>query len=414
MPHRGTPRDPARPRLPLLFALYFAQGLPFGFQATALPIYLRDRGVSLTAIGFAGALTLPWLLKVFWAPLVDRYGSSRFGHYRSWIVPAQAGLALCAALCALVPAQDALWLLLALVLVMNFFAATQDIAVDGLCVRLLGPGDLGPANAAQVVGYKAGMLTGGGLLVWASARIGWSGLFAAMSALMLAVLAATALLREPPRDGTSAGDAGAGATATLRGILAALRASAATRAGLWLLVIVASYKVGEKLIDAMFTPFLRDLGFGVADIGRWLGTYGMAASLAGSLAGGLLCRRVSLERALWLTALWRVPPIAAEWWLTQTTPTGTAVIAVTVVEHFAGGMLTTAMFAYMMARVDRRIGATHFTLLASVEVLGKSPAAWGSGLIADAYGYAALFGAGLAASVLFVVLLRAGGLSRRT
>jgi len=31
-------------------------------------------------------------------------------------------------------------------------------------------------------------------------------------------------------------------------------------------------------------------------------------------------------------------------------------------------MVTPIVFAYMMSKVDRRIGATHYTLLASVEV----------------------------------------------
>jgi len=40
-------------KLWILWPLYFVQGLPFGFQATALPVYLREAGLSLTAIGFA-------------------------------------------------------------------------------------------------------------------------------------------------------------------------------------------------------------------------------------------------------------------------------------------------------------------------------------------------------------------------
>jgi len=47
----------------LLAALYFVQGLPFGFQATVLPIYLRVNGVSLAGIVLLGMLAAPWLLK---------------------------------------------------------------------------------------------------------------------------------------------------------------------------------------------------------------------------------------------------------------------------------------------------------------------------------------------------------------
>ena len=61
----------------LLALLYFAQGLPSGLIAKALPALLREQGVSLSAIGFTSALALPWALKFLWAPVVDRYGTRR-------------------------------------------------------------------------------------------------------------------------------------------------------------------------------------------------------------------------------------------------------------------------------------------------------------------------------------------------
>src|SRR5215216_6637526 len=79
-------------KLALLSALYFVEGMPWGFQSKALPVYLRSSGVSLTLIGLLNLLSLPWMTKVLWAPLVDRYGWRRFGRRKSWIVPLQVGL----------------------------------------------------------------------------------------------------------------------------------------------------------------------------------------------------------------------------------------------------------------------------------------------------------------------------------
>ena len=45
------------------------------------------------------ALALAWVFKFLWAPLVDRYGSRRRGHFRSWILPLQLA-AVVAAVCA--------------------------------------------------------------------------------------------------------------------------------------------------------------------------------------------------------------------------------------------------------------------------------------------------------------------------
>jgi hypothetical protein len=88
--------------------------------------------------------------------------------------------------------------------------------------------------------------------------------------------------------------------------------------------------------------------------------------------------------------------------IAATTATRAGVIAVTCAEYLAGGALTTVVFALMMSRVDRRIGATHYTVLAAVEVLGKFPGAWVSGPIAEAFGYPALFAL---ATVLTALLL---------
>lgn len=413
---RAEPRRTGAPgagTLLALAALYLAQGLPFGFQAHGLPSYLRASGVDLPAIGLARALALPWMLKALWAPVVDRYGWDRLGRRRSWILPLQVALALACAAAAATPPARGLAPLLGLVLLMNLCAATQDIAVDGLAIDLLRRGQLGAANAAQVVGYKAGMLIGGGLLVWASAWIGWGGMFGVMGGLVLLGLGAALWIREPPREARGARedeDPAAAEEARARSSVAAVLALTwgalrAPGAG-WLLLFVGTYKLGESMVDAMFTPFLIDAGFTPADLGRIVGTWGMAASIAGSLAGGWLAHRLSLLGAVGMAALLRAGALGAQCYLAVAgSPSAGAVLGVTLAEHLFGGALTTAMFAFMMSRVRRSVGATHYTLLASVEAAGKSPGALASGVLAKHLGYAGLFALGTALSLGFLLLL---------
>ena len=71
---------------------------------------------------------------------------------------------------------------------LNFFAATQDIAVDGIAVALLTSDELGKGNTAQVVGYKIGSIFGGGVLVWFMDSLGWSGLFLVLTLLYIEAL----------------------------------------------------------------------------------------------------------------------------------------------------------------------------------------------------------------------------------
>jgi PAT family beta-lactamase induction signal transducer AmpG len=389
-------------RLAILTLLYFVQGLPYGFQATALGVYLREAHVSLTNIGLAGLLAVPWSLKALWAPFVDRHGSATFGRRKSWIVPMQALLAASMCAAAVLPPDEGLIPLLFLVLLMNLFAATMDIAVDGLAVELLSGGELGTGNAAQVVGYKLGMLTGGGVLVWASGTIGWHGLFYAMAALVGIACAITLYVREPE---TLAHPDAEKAKESLGRVVAALRKAMTAPGAGALLLLVFTYKMGESLIDPMFQPFLRDHGFMRDTIGLYVGTIGMGASIVGSICGGLLASRVPMERAMLVAAAARILPLAGQASLTLFEhPPHVAVATLTGVEHFFAGMMTTTMFALMMSHTDKRIGATHYTLLATIEVLGKAPLSLASGAVADALGYGGCFSIGVGLSVLFLVL----------
>lgn len=383
----------------LLFSLYFSQGLPFGFQATALPVYLRTQNIPLTAIGFTGALALPWLLKLLWAPLIDRYGSYKLGRRKSWIIPLQLLQMITILLASMISPDAHLALLLCGIFFMNLFAATQDIAVDGLAVDILETKELGPANAAQVVGYKTGMLISGGLLVWLSAYFGWNGLFKVMAVLTAIPLILTMLYKEDCKNVRYSEHI------KIEQIIDKVVTAFRLPGSGWLILFIATYKIGETMIDVMFKPFLLDSGFTAPQIGLWIGTYGMAASLLGSLMGGYFSLRFTVQKTLVIAACVKIIPFALEWYLTMVQPLQINVIGITIAENFFGGMLTTSMFAFMMSRVNKEIGATHYTILASIEVFGKSPGGWASGMIAEGIGYSGLFASGVFLSLIPLAIL---------
>src|SRR5210317_1363823 len=125
----------------LLTSLYFSQGLPAGLLAHALPAMLRQYQVSLEYIGLLELLALPWMLKFIWAPYVDRFHFRSTGPHRSWILPMQASvILLLIALSQFDPGQIFQAYLVpffAILLLFNVCSATQDIATDGLTIKLL-------------------------------------------------------------------------------------------------------------------------------------------------------------------------------------------------------------------------------------------------------------------------------------
>lgn len=392
-PRRGAP--PAG-TIALLSTLYFVQGLPYGFQENALPGFLTKLGVSLAAVGAASALSWPWALKPLWAPVVDRYGSRK-----AWILPLQLLLALACVAAAFSEPSASLARLIVIVLVMNVLTATQDIAVDGYAVDRLGKADLGYGNAAQVVGYKIGMLVGGGLL-WAwYAELGWQGIFFVMAGCCLGGMTVLSVSKEQ-RPAHEAGE-----RMSWRELVKRLRAAMSLPGTGWLLVFVATYKMGEALANKMFVPFLVKGGLEPEVVAAWMGTWVMAASLFGSLFGGVLASRMRLVRAVALAAALRVVGLVGQWALAAgfVPVTKANVIIIASVEHFFAGALTVCMFSLMMSSVDRRIGATHYTLLAAIEVWGKALPALASGFLVEAVGFGNTFLIAVALSVGFLGLV---------
>lgn len=390
--------------LSVLAMLYFVQGLPFGFQSKGLKLALTALGLSMTTITLASALSLPWSLKPLIAPFVDRHGSPTFGRRKSWIVPLQGALGLTCIAAAFCPPDARLFALLVCVLFMNVFAATQDVPVDGLAVDLLGERDLGVGNAVQVSGYKVGMIIGGSVLVSQLPTLGWKGMFFVMAGLCFAVMIATIFVHEPV---SSHAAEHAGASMSWKELGQRAKKIVDSSSARWLLVFVATYKAGEALADQVFEPWLVRVAGYEMHVAAGFAGWGMAGSLLGSAVGAVIATRYRLLTAVGIAAAVRSLPIFGMWAMVAGlyAPSPRDIIVLTTFEHFFAGMLTTAMFAYMMSRVDKRIGATHFTLLAAVELVGKAVPGLAAGALVDSLGWSPVFLIAAIFSLVFVGLV---------
>jgi len=395
-------RRPATTSLVLLASLYCAQGLPSGLLAHSLPVLLREHGVDRTVIGLRTLLALPWLLKVLWAPWVDRLASPRLGHHRGWILPLQGGIAVLLGGLALL-SPDSLFdsrlpLLLGILLLINLAAATQDIATDGLTVRLLSERWRGLGNSLQVGGYKVGMLLSGSGLLLVIGWLGWNLAVAGLALLML--LALVPIWRFPetqrlPYRPTLAEPAGPGLLLRhYRGLLA--------QPGMLLwLAVVLSFKLGDALGSPMIKPMLVDQGWNYADLGL-LTLISSLAGIGGALLGGLLYARLGTLRALILFGALQALGIAAMALLVQAGGDRELVYLVALFEQTADGMSTVALFAAMMRQCRPEHEGADFTLQASAQLLLGGLIGALSGVLAKALGYAGLF---LSAGALGVLVL---------
>lgn len=387
---------PAPGKLLLLAGLYLVQGLPYGLQSGLLPLLLRARGLSLTRVALAKALYAPWLFKLVWAPLVDTRGTPR-----EWLSLSTAALGLVCALLAALPAAEAgltgLRAVLAglLLLLLNLGASVQDVALDTLAVQLLEPSELGPGNTVQVVAYKLGaVLAGGGLLALVP-TLSWPLLFLCLAVTywLAAALAWAAPALETP------------ATPQLKDRplchLRSLQEVLGVPGTLWMAGFVLTYKLGEQGASSLFPLLLLDRGLSAPELGLWNGVGAVACSITGSSLGGALLARHWQPRSLLQVVLRiRLGGLACQTALLfhldtpgvelgpGTVPRGAALLSLCL-QHVLGGLVTTIAFTLMMRcsqRAPSALQATHYSLLATLELLGKLLLGTLAGALADQLG----------------------------
>src|SRR5690606_20739211 len=119
----------SRPRSPWLYipSLYFQQGLPVILIQQFSVLMYKKLGLANDQIGlWTSLITWPWIMKMFWGPMVDRLSTKR-----QWVRATQVLTTIALACSAFfVSSEHYLVGTLAVFAVGAFFSATHDIALD--------------------------------------------------------------------------------------------------------------------------------------------------------------------------------------------------------------------------------------------------------------------------------------------
>ncbi|MEM1255029.1 MAG: MFS transporter [Cyanobacteria bacterium P01_H01_bin.21] len=386
----------------LLGSLYLSQFMPFWFLSQALPVLLRQQGMSLEAIGLLPLVAIAMTFKFLWSPLIDRYSYARWGHYRFWIILFQLLVVAITIVCSLLNLETQLPFILLALAIMGACCASQDIATDALAVRLLAPHERGMGNAIQGIGGALGRMIGGGGMLILLNRWGWTHSLLSLAAVMVLALVPVLIYREPHRKISE--------TTTVfeqqNYFKVFIRFVQRPGMGIWLLVL-GLYAAAHNLSATMFTPLLVDAGLSMADIGSLLGVFGIGMSILGTLAAGILIDKLGRKGTLLVASA-----IALTGILFYQLPTFgftqlPILYSIVSVAFFSLGMVGTTAFTIMMDKSRPEMAGTDYTLQTSLIGIGSVLSAAVSGVLAEAVGYRGVFAlSGILGMVLLAVIAK--------
>lgn len=363
--------------------LYVAQSVISGVTWAGLPAVMRNEGLPLDQIGLISLIALPWALKFLWAPMIERFRLPPAGRNRSGAIVAIGGGICVAGLAAAGTAGlGSIPIVLAILTIVAFAAATVDIACDGYAVESLPRAQHGWANAAQVGGAYLGAAIGGGLFLVIAAAQGW-GAASWLMALLIAFLGLPFLLRfgrtrlaPEKRDHIPSLKSALRRPEIRRGLLAA-----------------ALYVVAQKSALMLLGPFLIDAGLSLATLGMVNGLGGIIVGTVAAIAGGFLVRifgaRVIMVIALLLQSLTLFFFVA--YGMLTALPLW---LLVAVAIASSSGIMAlgfVALYAQFMQWSDPRQGGIDFTLFQSMDALISMGGGLFAGYVAQNFGYGAFF-----------------------
>ena len=403
-------------KLGTLAILYFVQGAPYGFQASSLPVMLRKEGLSFTHLGIMKLLFLPWVCKPLYAPLIDNTMTKKF-----WLILTMSALGLMCFFTGSLIQMDNLMSLSLILLLLNLFSAAQDIAVDSIAVRILTSAEeVGLGNTIQVVAYKAGSIFAGGLLLLIQDYVGWTWMFYIFGSVYFICILMLVQLQLIEKSQTTKTKLDAKEPDFTKVFKEAINSPGTS----WMIAFVMFYKLCERA-EMTFSMFLVDKHVSTTRLAAWSSVM-KTFSLVGSAYGGYamskgepsrnLIKRYAVIRSFAILAQfllilsWGKQIIVSDetfsfdWVMLHL---GFLLLCIVL---FCAGAMTTATFSLMMSLSQRTcrdaIRGTHYTTLATFEVLGKLVFAFVSGYLLDSIGFEPIYFLFVATAFLTVPFIK--------
>lgn len=367
----------------VLLGLYVAQSVPMSFFSTVVPVIMRQEHYSLESIGMLQLIKLPWLVKFFWAPLVDKTSTS-LKHFRKWIFFSELFYAVVILFISFFSLQTDFTLIIALMVVAFIGSATQDIATDAYAIHILEPDERGIGNSMQSSGSFIGTLMGSGALLILYHYFGWQVLLWCLAVFVIIALIPLWFYKSNRNAEVRNKD-----VATIKFV--DIGNFFTQKGALKRIVFLLFFYSGIIGILTMLKPFLVDEGYTVKQIGVISGVFGTLVGALVSLLAGVLIKKQGRRRMIRIAFLLMLIAAAFMYVITLSKPSVFEIYLGAALVWGAYGAASVIVFTTSMDWIRLGREGTDFTLQIVITHIGSMIVAISSGKIAHSLGYNGLF-----------------------
>lgn len=371
-------------RMLVTFFLGISSGIPLLVTGSTLQAWMTDEKVDLAVIGLFSLVGLPYTVKFFWAPVMDRYVPPLFGRRRGWILISQMLLMLAIGSFSLVRPVESPWIVAFLAVLVSFLSASQDIVVDAYRRELLQDEELGLGSALAVNGYRIGMLISGAFALILADHISWNIVYLLLAASLFVGIITTCLAPGLKEEGNP--------PKSLHEAVIEPFSDYFKRLGAFeILAFILLYKMGDVMASSMTTPFILQLGFSKTELAAVVKTFGIFATITGGLVGGILLIKLGLCKGLWIFGILQAISTLSFSALAFLGAYSSVLTATVAFENLTSGMGASAFTAFMASLCNKRFTATQYALLSSLMGVPRVIVSAPTGFLAERLGWVHFF-----------------------
>ncbi|MCF6159028.1 MAG: MFS transporter [wastewater metagenome] len=371
-------------RMLVIFCLGISSGIPLLVTGSTLQAWMTDEKVDLAVIGMFSLVGFPYTVKFLWAPALDRYVPPFFGRRRGWMLTSQFLLMISIGAFYFVRPAESPWIVAFLALLVSFFSASQDVVVDAYRRELLRDEELGLGSSFAVNGYRIGMLISGAFALFLADQISWNFVYLLLAASLFIGIITTLLGPDseghiiPPQSLHEA-------------VIKPFTDYFRRRGAIEILAFLILYKIGDIMAATMTVPFILKIGFTKTDLAVIAKTFGILATIAGGLIGGILLIRLGIYKSLWIFGALQAISTLSFSALSSVGACYSLLVSIITFENLTSGMGISAFTAFMASLCNKRFTATQYALFSSFMGIPRVIISSPTGYLAEYLGWGYFF-----------------------
>ena len=368
----------------VLLVMGFSSGLPLALTASTLQAWMKEKGFDIKTLGLFSLIGLPYTVKFIWAPILDLITIPILGKRKGWILLCQIILTCLIFLLSSYGSYSNVYTISIIAILIAFFSATQDIAVDAYRTEILDEKERGTGASVSNLGYRLAMITSGAIALILAESLPWETVYNYMAAVLLVSSLIYFIASEPNSSHKSP-------KSFNQAVVIPFRDFFLRKYSLEVLLFILIYKIDIVMAVALTTPFMMEIGFSKSEIGAITKGVGMVASIIGSLVGGALYPFIGLKKSLLYFGI--IQGLSTlSFALLALVGNNSFVMAFAVgFENFCAGLATTPFIALLMSFCNPGFAATSFALLSSFAAISRVFAGAPTGWLVESVGWVYFF-----------------------